>query len=183
MSDKSSSKRYSRSALILTLISGLVVGVFATGGFIWTMETTNSEGFCLGCHEMKDYVYPGYDGSAHDFNRSGVRTTCSDCHVPTDWLHKIARKIKSSTEVYHALMGTIGTPDKYAAKRQSMADKVLEEMRSNDSRACRNCHDTTAMNTEKQSVMSVEAHLEGVEAEMTCVDCHDGIAHTPPDAR
>ena len=57
----------------------------------------------------------------------------------------------------------------------------MNEMRGNDSRECRSCHDGKAMNTDKQSIIAAEAHAEGKDAEMTCVDCHDGIAHKAAD--
>lgn len=183
MSDNPGNRKGLRRATLGTLIAGILLGVLGSAGFIWTVEATNTEAFCLGCHEMQDYVYPAYKGTAHDFNRTGVRTTCPDCHVPADWLHKIARKVRSTKDVYHTVMGTIATPEKYAARRQAMADKVLDEMRGSDSRECRGCHDAAAMNPERQSAMTTEAHSEGDEADMTCIDCHDGIAHTPPEAR
>lgn len=181
MSENSGKGTGPRRVVLTTLATGIFLGVLGTSGFIWTMEATNTEEFCLGCHEMKDYVYAGYKDTAHDFNGSGVRTTCPDCHVPKSWVHKMARKVRSAKEVYHTALGTIDTPEKYADRRQAMADKVLEEMRGNDSRECRNCHDAKAMNPERQSAMASEAHAEGEAGEMTCIDCHDGIAHKSPD--
>ena len=162
-----------------TLAIGIIIGAALITGFSWTMEATNTEAFCLQCHEMKEYVYPRYQESSHASNRSGVRATCPDCHVPADWLHKIARKVRSTKDIYHTLVGSIDTPEKYAAKRQYMAQKVWDEMKRNDSRECRNCHDMTAMNAEKQDPLAWESHVAAPDMEMTCIECHEGAAHGP----
>jgi cytochrome c-type protein NapC len=47
------------------------------------MEASNTEAFCTGCHEMKDNVFVEYRDTIHYANRSGVRASCPDCHVPT----------------------------------------------------------------------------------------------------
>lgn len=40
-------------------------------------------------------------------NRSGVRATCPDCHVPHPRTDKIARKMQASKEVWGKIFGTI----------------------------------------------------------------------------
>jgi cytochrome c-type protein NapC len=59
------------------------------------MEATNSLAFCTSCHEMRDTVYREYKETIHYSNRTGVRAICSDCHVPKNWVHKVARKFKA----------------------------------------------------------------------------------------
>ena len=63
------------------------------------LEVTNTEPFCIGCHEMRDNVYEELRSTIHYTNRSGVRATCPDCHVPHEWTAKIARKMAASKEV------------------------------------------------------------------------------------
>ena len=161
------------------LAVGVIAGVVLFGGFSWTMEATNTEAFCTSCHEMKEFVLPQYQKSAHASNRSGVRATCPDCHVPRDWVHKIARKVRSTKDVYHTLIGSIDTPEKYAARRLAMAQKVWDEMKENDSRECRSCHDMASMNEEKQDPLSWESHVAAPDMQMTCIECHEGVAHGP----
>ena len=62
------------------------------------MELTNTEAFCISCHEMRDNPYKE-KGPIHFKNRSGLRAICSDCHVPRDWLAKIKRKIAASNQL------------------------------------------------------------------------------------
>lgn len=171
--------RRQRRVPLAALAIGVVVGAVLLGGFSWTMEATNTEAFCTSCHEMKEFVYPRYQQSVHASNRSGVRATCPDCHVPKDWLHKLARKVRSTKDVYHTLIGSIDTPDKYAAKRLAMAEKVWSEMKETDSRECRGCHDVASMNPEKQDPLAWESHAAAPDMEMTCIECHEGVAHGP----
>ncbi|HVJ12039.1 MAG TPA: NapC/NirT family cytochrome c, partial [Burkholderiales bacterium] len=63
------------------VVSGFVAGVIFWGGFNTAMEITNTEQFCIGCHEMRDNVYQEIQPTIHFTNRSGVRAVCSDCHV------------------------------------------------------------------------------------------------------
>lgn len=80
------------------LLSGFIAGIIFWGGFNTALEATNTEKFCISCHEMRDNVYEELKGTIHWTNRSGVRATCPDCHVPHEWTHKIARKMQASKE-------------------------------------------------------------------------------------
>ncbi|MBQ5459528.1 MAG: NapC/NirT family cytochrome c, partial [Rhodocyclaceae bacterium] len=75
----SPSARWSVGAL---LVAGIVIGVVGWMGFDAAITWTNTEQFCLSCHEMRDNVYQEYRGTIHDINRTGVRAVCADCHVP-----------------------------------------------------------------------------------------------------
>lgn len=156
----------------------MIIGVMLWGGFNWGMEVTNTEKFCISCHEMEDNVYAEYSGTAHDANRSGVKASCPDCHVPKPWIHKIVRKIKASNEVYHKLLGTVDSPEKFNEHRLTMARRVWGAMKTTDSRECRNCHDWETMNPEKQKPRARKQHIFAMENGNTCIDCHKGIAHT-----
>ena len=77
---------------VLTL-GGFLAGIIFWGGFNTALEATNTEAFCISCHEMEDNVYMEIKDTIHYTNRSGVRATCPDCHVPHEWTDKIARKM------------------------------------------------------------------------------------------
>jgi cytochrome c-type protein NapC len=167
------------SVLALTVV-GFFAGIIFWGGFHTAMEATNTIQFCTGCHEMHDNVYQEYQGTVHDTNRTGVRAICSDCHVPKDWVHKIARKIQASNEVYHKLVGTVNTKEKFEANRMAMATRVWKTMKDSDSRECRNCHSFEAMNSTKQTPRAQKNHAKARTEGKTCIDCHKGIAHLLP---
>ena len=160
------------------LAAAFAAGIIFWGGFNTAMEATNTEKFCVSCHEMRDYIYTEYTGTIHDVNRSGVGAVCSDCHVPKDWTHKIIRKIQASKELYGKMVGTISTPEKFEAKRIHLAMNEWERMKATDSRECRNCHDFESMMPEFQKPRARQQHLNAMETGQTCIDCHKGIAHS-----
>ncbi len=157
----------------------ILVGVLGWGAFHTGMEATNTLGFCISCHEMEDTVYEEYRKTIHYQNRTGVRATCSDCHVPDPWIYKVIRKIQASKELYHKLMGSIDTPNKFEAKRLELAKRVWASMKATDSRECRNCHNFNSMDKAKQKRRAMKQHQFAVAERMTCIDCHKGIAHKP----
>ena len=128
------SQRYSLAAILLV---GIISGVIGWGGFNWAMELSNTETFCLSCHEMERNVYREFRGSVHDANGSGVRATCPDCHVPDPWIYKVQRKIRATNELFHHFLGTIDTREKFEAKRLELAQHVWDTMKETDSRECR----------------------------------------------
>jgi nitrate/TMAO reductase-like tetraheme cytochrome c subunit len=77
-------------------IAMFFAGIIFWGGFNTFMESTNTLGFCIGCHEMRNTVYAEYKQTVHYQNTSGVRAICSDCHVPKSWGPKLMRKIHAS---------------------------------------------------------------------------------------
>ena len=178
---KRPSSRYSMGGLLLT---GIAAGVIFWGGFNTAMEATNNEGFCISCHEMETNVYEEYKETIHYTNRTGVRAVCSDCHVPKEWIFKVVRKVQATKELYHKIVGTIDTPEKFNANRLEMAMREWTRMKKTDSRECRNCHEFASMDLDKQESRSADKHdpyvwdaIDGIEPKKTCIDCHRGIAH------
>jgi len=163
------------------LILGIIVGIIFWGGFNTAMEATNRMEFCISCHEMKDTVYQEYKQTIHYRNPTGIQATCADCHVPRPWIHKIVRKIQATNEVYHKLLGTIDTPEKFEAQRWKMANRVWQTMKETDSRECRNCHHFDNMDLSGQDRSARKKHGRAVEKGQTCIDCHKGIAHEEPE--
>jgi cytochrome c-type protein NapC len=157
-----------------------IAGIVFWGGFNTAMELTNREEFCISCHEMKDNVYQEYRNTIHASNRSGVRATCPDCHVPREWTYKIIRKIQASNEVLHKVLGTIDTPEKFNAKRLQLAQNEWARMKRTDSRECRNCHNFESFDYAEQNRRSARMHQTGLNEGQTCIDCHKGIAHQLP---
>lgn len=162
--------------------AAFLFGILFWGGFNTALDMTDTEQFCISCHDMRDNVYQEYKGTIHDKNRTGVRATCPDCHVPHPFLFKIKRKIEASNELLHAILGTIETPEKFEAHRLELAQHQWAVMKASDSRECRNCHSFTAMDPDKQDPTAAKRHSAAYIAETgkTCIDCHKGIAHHLP---
>ena len=164
----------------VVFVAGGLAGVVVWGGFNTYVEYTNTMDFCLSCHEMREFAYEEYKQSAHFKNASGVGAVCSDCHVPKDWTAKMARKVQASNELFHKILGSISTREKFEAKRLELAENVWAKMMANDSRECRNCHSYESMDFHKQSRRAQEKMQEGLEKGKTCIECHKGVAHKLP---
>jgi cytochrome c-type protein NapC len=174
-------RRPSSSFSVLFLMSaGVVLGVLFWGGFHTVVEATNSEQFCLGCHEMYDNVYQEYKTTIHYTNRTGVRAVCTDCHVPKEWGPKMVRKVQASRELWGKLVGSIDTREKFEARRLFLARREWSRMKANDSLECRNCHSFESMQSDKQKQRARKQHENAQEDGATCIDCHKGIAHHKP---
>ncbi|MGF1682941.1 NapC/NirT family cytochrome c [Photobacterium makurazakiensis] len=163
-------------------LGGFVAGIFFWGAFNTGMEFTNTETFCVSCHE--DNVYQEIQGTIHFTNRTGVRAICSDCHVPHNWTDKMARKMQASKEVWAWVTGAISTPEKFEARRLHMAEREWTRMKKNDSLECRNCHEFSYMDFTQQSKRASTQHASNLaDGTKTCIDCHKGIAHHLPDMK
>lgn len=175
------SSRLSNWPTAALLLAGALLGVLFWGGFNTALELTNREAFCIGCHEMHDNVYLEYQQTIHYNNRTGVRATCSDCHVPREWGPKMVRKVQASRELWGKITGTINTPEKFEAKRLTLARREWSRMLANDSLECRNCHALESMDPGKQASRAARQHQRALEENITCIVCHQGVAHHLPD--
>jgi cytochrome c-type protein NapC len=165
-------------------IGGFIAGIMFWGAFNTALEATNTEEFCTSCHEMRDNPFEELKTTIHYTNRSGVRATCPDCHVPHKWTDKIARKMQASKEVWGKLFGTINTPEKFEAKRLHLAQNEWTRLKANDSLECRNCHEFDSMDFTLQAQRASKQHSTALASgEKTCIDCHKGIAHKLPDMK
>jgi cytochrome c-type protein NapC len=161
-----------------------VVVVFLVGvGFAALFNTglayTDEMEFCVSCHTMQTN-YKEYKESLHYKNQSGVQATCSDCHVPKPFIPKMVAKIIAAKDVYHEIVGTIDTPEKFEAHRWDMASRVWAKMERSDSRECRSCHEFANMDLSEQGRSARSRHASAEERGKTCIDCHKGIVHYEP---
>jgi cytochrome c-type protein NapC len=163
-------------AIVALVISGVLLAGGAAG-----LAWTNTEAFCISCHEMRNNVYAEYKDTIHDRNRSGVRAVCSDCHVPREPGPMLARKVRASFELWGKLTGVIGTREKFEAHRYELATRVWTRMKQTDSLECRNCHKDVSMDPDRQSDRAKARHRQAKAESKTCIDCHFGIAHKEPD--
>ena len=164
------------------LAVGLAIGAFFFGSLGSFMVYANSEQFCANaCHEMQPLLKE-HKGTIHDVNRSGVRATCNDCHVPHDYIPNYLAKLGLFSDVWgHYVTHSIDTKEKFEAKRYELAKRVWVYMKENDSRECRHCHTTAKMDPDKQSEKALARHEKGRAEGLTCIECHFAIAHNEPD--
>lgn len=157
-----------------------IAGVVFTGLFNVGLAFTNQTEFCTSCHTMKINLKELQE-TVHWKSASGVRAGCADCHVPKAFVPKMIAKVMAAKDVYHEIMGTINTPEKYEANRWKMANAVWTKMKNSDSRECRSCHAWDAMDLAEQDRTARKRHGRARDEGKTCIDCHKGIAHEEPD--
>jgi cytochrome c-type protein NapC len=162
---------------ILALVAiGLITGVLSMLAFDATLHATSTEEFCVSCHEM-EIPYEQLQATAHYNNASGVQATCSDCHLPKEFVPKMIRKVEAAREVWGTITGIIDTPEKYAAHTPAMKHREISRMQANNSQECRNCHEPEHMQADLQSRMAQRFHKPERVGDKSCIDCHEGIAH------
>jgi cytochrome c-type protein NapC len=161
---------------LLVFLAGMgFVGLFNHG-----IVATNEMEFCVSCHTMQTN-YLEYQETLHFRNKSGVQATCSDCHVPKEFGPKLVTKVIAAKDVWHEIIGTIDTPEKFEARRWVMANRVWDKMRRTNSRECRTCHEFSNMDLSEQARSARSRHASAEEKGLTCIDCHQGVVHKLPD--
>jgi cytochrome c-type protein NapC len=172
-----------RGGPIWSVVVGAALGMLLVGTFAKVMVYTSTEAFCAeACHEMANNVTLEYKDSLHDVNRTGVRATCADCHVPKHTIPLYFKKMGALHDLWsHLVTGSVDTPEKFEAKRYELAKRVWLYMKETDSRECRNCHNTAKMDSEKQSEKAQARHEKARKEKLTCIDCHFAITHNEPE--
>ena len=92
------------------------------------LHATSTEKFCTSCHEMAENPLVQAEKTLHFQNASGVHASCSDCHVPKEFVPKMIRKVEAAREVWGTLTGIIDTPEKYAAHAPAMKQRELDRL-------------------------------------------------------
>jgi cytochrome c-type protein NapC len=165
---------------LLLLMAGAIGMAAFAGGFNTLAHRTNTLEFCISCHTMASGPYAEYKKTIHFNNRTGVQATCSNCHVPTDFLPKLLSKIWAAKDVYHEFAGTIDTPEKFEARRLHLARNVWAYMEKTESSGCRSCHDFSAMKLDDQGRRAKLKHPQARTEGKHCINCHKGVAHELP---
>lgn len=171
-----------RIGLLFLLITVVVGG----GGLLLAQKAlhkTSDTAFCLSCHSMSK-PFEEYQGTVHFSNQKGIRAECADCHIPKSGMDYLFAKLKASKDIYHEFVsGKIDSDDKFEAHRQEMAETVWKELKASDSATCRSCHSFDAMDIASQSESAQKMHTKAQKDGETCIDCHKGIAHFPPEIK
>ena len=97
---------------IVVLAAGFGLAWLGLSLFGTTMIYTSTEAFCAtSCHEMANNSNMEYIGSSHDKNRTGVRATCVDCHVPHAPIPLYIAKMGALNDLWsHHVTHTVDTP-------------------------------------------------------------------------
>ena len=164
--------------VLALLVVGVVVGAGIVIGTAVMVNLTGTNQFCgTACHEMGTALKE-LEESSHGRNKTGVTASCHDCHIPHEYPANLIHKARAGAkDLYHHLLGTIGTPEKYEQNRARMARVELDRLKGRDSAECRHCHDAAKMDVALQTGIAGRRHREAAEKKQTCVECHTGVAH------
>jgi nitrate/TMAO reductase-like tetraheme cytochrome c subunit len=175
---RSPSARWSVLSLV---VIGLIIGAVVVIGTQVMVAATGTNEFCgTACHSMQ-WVAKEYEQSGHHVNRTGVTAGCHDCHIPHRYPELLWYKAKAGTkDAIGEMRGVISTEEKFKAERKRMAQEVWDEYRKTNSENCRVCHQFTKDVVAKQKDFVQPMHQQVLEGKATCIDCHQGIAHTAP---
>lgn len=165
------------------LIIGAAIGVIASAVGATAIQATSGNDFCVSCHEMTE-VAEEYRQTAHYRNASGVRASCSSCHLPHEnWFDYVVAKAQSGTrDLWMHFIGGVDTPEELNERRHELAQDVWADLQASDSETCRNCHGFEAMALDAQGKPAGQVHNILKTGTKTCIDCHKGIAHELPKA-
>ncbi len=166
-------------SLALSAIALFLAGVVIANSFSIGLETTNTTEFCTSCHSMQ-WVKEEWQKSLHFKNAYGIRAECHNCHVPHQTMPKLHAKLMAAKDVWHEILGTIDNKEKFEEHRWRMANHVWKKMLASDSRECRSCHTSQAMDLALQERNARKKHQRAEKEGRTCIECHKGVAHEEP---
>ena len=167
---------------VLALLGiGLAAGFAGTVGTQVMVEITGTDAFCgNACHSMQ-WVALEHKQSVHGLNRTGVKASCHDCHIPKHYPELLWYKAVAGTkDIIGEMRGVIGTEELFKKERLRMAQHVWAEYKQNNSQNCRNCHEFAPAMLAKQQEFVRPLHQQVIEGKATCIDCHKGVGHVAP---
>ena len=168
-------------SILALVVVGLLIGAGVTIGTQVMVAATGTDEFCGGaCHSMQ-WVAAEDKQSVHYANRTGVRASCHDCHIPDRYPKLLWYKaVAGIKDVIGEARGVISTEDKFKKERLRLAKAVWAEYKENNSENCQHCHVFGAEIVAKQKDFVKPMHEQFLAKAMTCIDCHKGVAHTAP---
>ena len=154
-------------------IGWVVLGLFVLGiiGFTGTVVATESNEFCISCHEL-DYAYKGWKQSTHVNNPEGVVANCVDCHAPPQLSDLVLSKVESLNEVYSHWFKPSSDPFWWQENLPRLRARARERLKDDN---CVRCH---TWRFEPRSPEGKIAHATAHEA-TRCVQCHQYLVHNP----
>ena len=151
------------------IVAGLIV--LGAIGFAGTVVATESNEFCVSCHEL-DYAYTGWERSTHVNNPEGVVANCVDCHVPPQLLDLTFSKVDSLNELYSHWFKPSSDPFWWQQHLPHMQARAHERMKDDN---CLRCHKWRFEPTSPEGKI---AHATA-PATTRCVQCHQHFVHNP----
>ena len=152
----------------------------------WSDSTEVQSNACLQCHE-NDKVHD-WPTALHQRNDLTC-ATCHDLHVVDQAVlnpetqagvctvcHKVQEK-----GIHHLAEKKADNPTCATCHDPHADPSPVVKLLANRSEGCASCHDFRAMQKSPSvSNRAKQYHLSMAKKDQTCVDCHRGVAHSPP---
>lgn len=165
-----------RRSTIGLLLLGMLAG--ATGLLVAEEVDVrfSSERFCTSCHTMRETVFREYQESKHYQTATGVRASCSNCHVSKRLLPALWDHFLGSRMLITELTRDPSKPEWFEARRAAVAEGVRLQMLGDNSKNCRTCHVMAAIQPTKNRGQA--QHREAVaKGNSNCIACHYNLVH------
>ena len=168
-------KRVLGPLLVIFVALVVVVPLLSSMGWILgqsALSRTTGVGFCTTCHSMEPMA-ESYRSDVHGGrSRSGVRASCSDCHLPGDnslhllWSHWKRLAGDAWVELIHGPSAT-----DWEGLRGERASYVFDS-------GCLSCHANLlqAFPRNSDAFAAHTAYFKG-DSSSKCVTCHSSVGH------
>jgi predicted CXXCH cytochrome family protein len=153
----------------------------------WTASGGDHDSQCLACHQGDQAAQ--WEHALHMFNNVTC-VTCHDIHAQRDRVLFEQEQAQVCTTCHKTQQkGIHGRTDLVADNPPCSSchnphdhESAENQMLSNGSAGCRSCHDLAAMASRDDiSKRALRSHKRMEKPDYTCLDCHEGVAHTPAD--
>lgn len=154
----------------------------------WTDSVSQQSNACLQCHQ-EDKVHD-WPSAVHQRNNLTC-ATCHDLHVTDQAVlnpsgqaevctvcHKVQKQ-----GVHHLAEEKANNPPCSTCHDPHADPSAVVKLLQNRSEGCRECHDFRAMQKSPQvSDRAKQYHKAMANKDKTCIDCHQGVTHSPPNS-
>lgn len=150
ISDKVKKKKTKLLLVLLFICFGLII-LFGD-----TLQNRTDTAYCTSCHMMKPEMYT-WQASSHNH-----ATDCVTCHAPPGVLKRIKYRLFSVKEIYAAVTGNYGI--------------LIQTTTPIPDSVCTQCHDMSRRQVTPSGDLVIP-HDKHAQKNVTCTECHTGIAH------
>ena len=165
--------RFSAFAVVVALGVGVIVGVPTVEG---VDRYLSSDAFCASsCHFVEATVTKELHQSSHWTRKSGVRATCSDCHISENLLPAMWDHFVGMRDLYAFVFKGIRTVEDFEKVRFESANRVRLAMVAEGSKNCQKCHVMEAIKPERKR--GQKQHAEAIQEKTACIACHYNLVH------
>ena len=174
----SKGKKPSKKRLWLLFFIGVIVGVIVVLYANRTMHRTGTDEYCASCH-IHPHSIDSWKRSTHYNNKSGVKVSCIDCHLPPKGtFYHFREKARTGLHDLWAYWTKDSASFKWEEKKQlEYAIKIVYN------ESCKECH--VNLFPKGLSTDGGTAHLyyeaNEKKLDLQCISCHLDVGHFNPN--